>query len=56
MPIYEYDCAGCGDFALLRPMAERDQPCQCPTCGGLAVRVILSAGSGHHGRQPAARQ
>jgi len=43
MPIYEYDCVGCGDFALLRLMAERDQPCQCPTCGGLAVRVILSA-------------
>ena len=43
MPIYEYDCAGCGDFSVLRPMAERDQPCACPACGAAATRVILSA-------------
>ena len=45
MPIYEYDCATCGDFTQLRPMAERDQPCGCPWCGGESVRVILSAPS-----------
>lgn len=26
MPIYEYDCATCGDFTALRPMAEREAP------------------------------
>lgn len=43
MPIYEYDCAQCGDFSLLRPMADRDQPCACPGCTGESTRVILSA-------------
>ncbi|MCQ4323401.1 FmdB family transcriptional regulator [Stutzerimonas stutzeri] len=43
MPIYEYDCAACGDFTMLRLMADRDQPCACPACGGEARRVILSA-------------
>ncbi|MEK1908414.1 MAG: zinc ribbon domain-containing protein [Pseudomonas sp.] len=43
MPIYEYDCADCGDFTRLRPMAERDQPCDCPSCGMQSGRVILSA-------------
>jgi len=43
MPIYEYDCAECGDFTMLRPMAERDQPCACPYCAGESRRVILSA-------------
>jgi putative FmdB family regulatory protein len=43
MPIYEYDCADCGDFTLLRPMADRDEPCHCPACGSTSKRVILSA-------------
>ena len=43
MPIYEYDCADCGDFTQLRPMADRDQACACPYCGGVSQRVILSA-------------
>ncbi|CAD5107477.1 FmdB family zinc ribbon protein [Zestomonas carbonaria] len=43
MPIYEYDCPDCGDFTLLRPMAERDQPCACPYCDNASGRVILSA-------------
>ncbi|MDA7085175.1 zinc ribbon domain-containing protein [Pseudomonas sp. SA3-5] len=43
MPTYEYDCAGCGDFTQLRPMADRDQPCACPYCGSQSQRVILSA-------------
>lgn len=45
MPIYEYDCAACGDFTSLRSMADRDQPCDCPECGTLSKRVILSAPS-----------
>ncbi|MFC3606816.1 FmdB family zinc ribbon protein [Stutzerimonas tarimensis] len=43
MPLYEYDCPTCGDFTLLRPMAEREQPCTCPACGSMGERVIRSA-------------
>lgn len=43
MPIYEYDCPECGDFTMLRPMAERDRECACPWCGEASLRVILSA-------------
>ena len=43
MPIYEYDCPQCGDFTVLRPMAERDEPCACPYCDTQSARVILSA-------------
>lgn len=43
MPIYEYACPDCGDFTLLRPMADRDQPCACPYCAAESRRVILSA-------------
>lgn len=43
MPIYEYDCPHCGDFTLLRPMAQRDDPCNCPDCAAPSPRVILSA-------------
>ncbi|QLF93083.1 zinc ribbon domain-containing protein [Pseudomonas sp. ABC1] len=43
MPIYEYDCPACGDFTLLRSLAEREQPCACPACGQASVQVIRSA-------------
>jgi len=43
MPIYEYDCPHCGDFTLLRPMAQRDDPCACPDCAAPSPRVILTA-------------
>ena len=33
MPIYGYDCAGCGSFDLVRPMARAGEPAFCPTCG-----------------------
>jgi putative FmdB family regulatory protein len=33
MPFYEYRCESCGDFELLRPMADRDKPAVCPGCG-----------------------
>jgi putative FmdB family regulatory protein len=42
MPIYEYRCERCGAvFSELRRIAERDEPAQCPNCGGPA-KVILS--------------
>ncbi len=43
MPTYEYDCADCGPFDALRPMARRDEPASCPGCGSEAPRVLLSA-------------
>ncbi|WP_370195259.1 MULTISPECIES: FmdB family zinc ribbon protein [Aurantimonas] len=43
MPFYDYDCADCGTFTSLRPMAQAGEPCDCPSCGDSARRVILSA-------------
>jgi len=43
MPIYEYECPGCGErFARLRPMREMDQPVSCPKCGRQEARRVLS--------------
>ena len=33
MPTYGYDCARCGAFDLVRPMAQVDAPASCPVCG-----------------------
>jgi putative FmdB family regulatory protein len=33
MPTYGYDCARCGAFDLVRPMAEASAPAACPQCG-----------------------
>ncbi|HUA56753.1 MAG TPA: zinc ribbon domain-containing protein [Candidatus Sulfotelmatobacter sp.] len=43
MPLYDYDCARCGPFTVLRPMAECEAPHDCPDCGASAPRVILTA-------------
>lgn len=43
MPTYEYACDSCGDFATLRPLALRNEPCACPDCGQDSPRVMLSA-------------
>jgi putative FmdB family regulatory protein len=43
MPIYEYLCSDCGPFTDLRPMAECDDPQDCPHCEGSSPRVILTA-------------
>jgi putative FmdB family regulatory protein len=40
MPIYDFDCERCGSFAVMRGMAERNRPCQCPECGALASRIV----------------
>jgi len=40
MPVYEYDCPFCGEFTELRAISERNNPADCPECGGLAARVI----------------
>jgi putative FmdB family regulatory protein len=43
MPTYDYDCARCGPFEALRRLAQRDEACACPSCGGAAPRVFVHA-------------
>jgi putative FmdB family regulatory protein len=43
MPVYEYLCDSCGPFTDMRPMAECELPQDCPDCGTMAPRVILTA-------------
>ena len=43
MPVYEYLCDDCGPFTDMRPMAECDEPQDCPRCAGVSARVILTA-------------
>ncbi len=45
MPTYDYRCDACGDFAVMRPMARRDEPAPCPACGSLAARALVAAPS-----------
>ena len=40
MPIYAFDCAKCGPFELVRPMAEASAGGSCPACGEPARRVF----------------
>lgn len=41
MPIYEYGCPRCkSTFDRLRPLAHADQTASCPTCTGVAYRMI----------------
>ena len=42
MPLYDYECARCGAFSDLRPMAESADPAPCPGCGGSAPRILVS--------------
>ena len=39
MPTYGFDCARCGAFDLVRPMAEASAPAACPGCGAPGRRV-----------------
>ncbi|HEK1687179.1 TPA: zinc ribbon domain-containing protein [Pseudomonas putida] len=43
MPTYEYACPACGTFSMLRPIAQRHEPCQCPYCGMAAGGLQVSA-------------
>ena len=43
MPVYEYLCNDCGPFTDMRPMAECDEPQDCPQCESESPRVILTA-------------
>lgn len=43
MPTYDFRCRDCGDYSAIRPIARRDEPSACPTCGQAAERVMISA-------------
>ncbi|WP_409077096.1 FmdB family zinc ribbon protein [Paraburkholderia sp. FT54] len=40
MPTYPYRCETCGTFSVMRPVAERDAACTCPTCSAIAQRML----------------
>jgi putative FmdB family regulatory protein len=55
MPLYEYKCRQCGKILTeLRKASEREEPLQCPHCGGEAD-VILSTFATSSGGSPGAR-
>ena len=42
MPIYEFQCAACGErFEILSSLADRDEKAVCPACGGHDVSQVL---------------
>ena len=43
MPVYDYSCAACGPFTVLRPMAQFQDPHDCPDCGSECGRAFLNA-------------
>jgi putative FmdB family regulatory protein len=44
VPGYTFECADCGPFDLVRPMAEASTPVTCPACGASARRVFTPPG------------
>jgi putative FmdB family regulatory protein len=42
MPVYDYLCARCGSFTVLRPMAKYERPHPCPDCGAKSPRAMLT--------------
>lgn len=46
MPVYQYACKYCSKlFEERRPMSDSSNPCDCPTCGNRAERIISGFGS-----------
>lgn len=42
MPLYDYDCTGCGPFRAWSAMGDADAPCTCPDCGQAAPRQLAA--------------
>ncbi len=40
MPLYNYSCADCGPFRAWQSMSNAAEPVACPTCAGLAARMV----------------
>ena len=36
MPIYEFHCAACGTFDMMRSLQDASKAARCPDCGGTA--------------------
>lgn len=48
--IFEYECLACDEvFEEVRPVAERDDPHECPHCSDICSRIISSASFIIHG-------
>ncbi len=43
MGCYDYDCAKCGTFEVIKGMRD-PAPKKCPTCGGAAINRIFTPG------------
>lgn len=43
MPTYDYCCESCGEFSMLRPLAQRQDPAPCPECGQDTARILGAA-------------
>lgn len=43
MPMYDYACGDCGEFAALRPLAQWRDPAACPQCGAMCGRIVGGA-------------
>jgi len=43
MPVYEFDCAKCGErFEVMGSYAEREKEHACPKCGSTEVKQAIS--------------
>ena len=43
MALYEYKCSFCEErFELMRSMSAADEPAECPECGGVESRRVIS--------------
>ncbi|WP_188881069.1 FmdB family zinc ribbon protein [Alicyclobacillus cellulosilyticus] len=40
MPVYEFWCERCGEFAKQMPMREASSTATCPSCGQSATRIF----------------
>lgn len=51
MPVYEYECQGCGECfdKLVRSMHQAPREVTCPACAGTEVRRLISAPVAHSG-------
>jgi putative FmdB family regulatory protein len=42
MPLYDYTCASCGPFSVLRPLTEFNAPGTCPQCCAVSPKALCS--------------
>jgi putative FmdB family regulatory protein len=52
MPTYDYECADCGPFTEVRPMAEFDRAQPCPDCAQFSPRLLTAPALSGGAKQP----